>query len=45
MKSENAAKTPHYSGPIKVMTVREVSAYLQVHPTTIYRMLKQSTER
>jgi excisionase family DNA binding protein len=23
------------------MTVREVSAYLQVHPTTIYRLLKQ----
>ena len=40
MKSEDAAKTPHYRRPIKVMTVREVSAYLQVHPTTIYRMLK-----
>lgn len=33
-------KTPQYRGPIKVMTVREVSAYLQVHPTTNYRMLK-----
>jgi excisionase family DNA binding protein len=40
MKSENAAKTSHYAGPIKVMTVREVSAYLRVHPTTIYRLLK-----
>ncbi len=24
------------------MTVREVSAYLQVHPTTIYRLLKHN---
>lgn len=24
-----------------VMTVREVAAYLRVHPTTIYRLLKQ----
>jgi excisionase family DNA binding protein len=40
MKSE-AAETPHYAGPIKVMTVREVSAYLQVHPSTIYRLLKR----
>ena len=23
------------------MTVREVSAYLRVHPSTIYRLLKQ----
>ena len=41
MKSGDAAKTSHYTGPIKVMTVREVSAYLRVHPTTIYRLLKQ----
>ena len=40
MKSEDAAKTSHYTGPIKVMTVREVSAYLRVNPITIYRMLK-----
>jgi excisionase family DNA binding protein len=40
-KSDGAAKTPHYAGPIKVMTVREVSAYLQVHPSTIYRLLKR----
>ena len=40
MKSEDAAKTSHYTGRIKVMTVREVSAYLRVHPTTIYRLLK-----
>ncbi len=24
------------------MTVREVSSYLRVHPSTIYRMLKQN---
>ena len=40
-KSDGAAKTTHYAGPIKVMTVREVSAYLQVHPSTIYRLLKR----
>jgi excisionase family DNA binding protein len=40
MKSEDAAKTSHYAGPINVMTVREVSAYLKVHPSTVYRLLK-----
>jgi len=40
MKSEDAAKTSHYTGPINVMTVREVSAYLRVHTSTIYRLLK-----
>ena len=39
MKSEDADKTKH---SIKVMTVREVSAYLKVHPTTIYRLLKHN---
>ena len=38
---EDAAKTSHDTGPSKVMTVREVSAYLHVHPSTIYRLLKQ----
>jgi len=41
MKSEDAAKASHYTGPINVMTVREVSAYLRVHPTTVYRLLKR----
>ena len=41
MKSEDAAKTSHYTGPIKVMTVREVSTYLRVHPNTIYGLLKR----
>jgi excisionase family DNA binding protein len=42
MKSEDAAKTPYYRGPIKVMTVGEVSAYVRVHPTTVYRLLKRN---
>jgi excisionase family DNA binding protein len=42
MKSEAAAKTSHYERPINVMTVREVSAYLKVHPSTIYRLLKRN---
>ncbi len=40
MKSEAVAKVSHYTGPVRVMTVREVSTYLRVHPSTIYRMLK-----
>lgn len=42
MKSKDVATKSHYKGPIKVMTVREVSAYLHVHPTTIYRLLKRN---
>jgi excisionase family DNA binding protein len=34
-------KEPLYSRPVAVMTVREVSAYLHVHPSTIYRLVKQ----
>ena len=42
MKIEGAAaeETSHDAGPVKMMTVREVSAYLRVHPSTIYRLLK-----
>jgi len=40
MKDEPVAKTRHYAGPVRVITVREVSAYLRMHPSTIYRMLK-----
>ena len=29
------------SQPAKVLTVREVSEYLRVHPSTIYRLLRQ----
>jgi excisionase family DNA binding protein len=35
-------KTSHYTRPIRVMTVREVSAYFRVHPSTIYRLLKRN---
>ena len=28
-------------GPAKTTTVKEVSSYLKVHPTTIYRLLKR----
>jgi excisionase family DNA binding protein len=40
MKSGDAAKTSHYAGPRNVMTLRELSAYLKVHPSTVYRLLK-----
>ena len=26
---------------IKVLTVREIAAYLRVHPTTVYRLIKK----
>jgi excisionase family DNA binding protein len=32
---------PGVERPTKVMTVREVSAYLRVHPSTLYRLLKR----
>ena len=41
MKRKAGAKTPPHTGPVKVMTLRELSAYLHVHPTTIYRLLKR----
>jgi len=41
MKRKSLDKRPLYTLPSKVMTVREVSAYLRVHPSTIYRLLKQ----
>jgi excisionase family DNA binding protein len=42
VKTGDVAKTPHYTQPSKVMTVREVSGYLRVHRTTIYRLLKRN---
>ncbi len=41
MRGELVAKAPHYAGQVRVMTVRDVSAYLKVHPSTVYRLLKQ----
>jgi excisionase family DNA binding protein len=40
MKGKGAAKTPHYSGLVKVMTVGEVAAYLRVSRSTIQRLLR-----
>ena len=40
MKSKDATKTSHNTRPIKAMTVREVSAHVSVHPSTIYRLPK-----
>jgi excisionase family DNA binding protein len=41
MKRKAGAKTPPHTGPVKVMTVGELSAYLHVHRSTIYRMVKR----
>ena len=41
MEDKDAKMTPSRGQPTKVMTAREVSGYLQVHPTTIYRLLKK----
>src|SRR5258708_12313184 len=35
-------KRLQYPGPRKVMTVREVAAYLHVHPSTIYRLVRSN---
>jgi excisionase family DNA binding protein len=40
MKRKDAAEA--HRVPSKVLTVREVSAYLRVHPSTVYRLLKQN---
>ena len=34
MVSKGVAKMAHYMRPIRVTTVREVSTYLRVHPST-----------
>ena len=34
-------KWPTHPELVKVMTVREVSHYLRVHPVTIYRLIKE----
>jgi len=40
-KEKPAPKWPAHPELSKVMTVSEVSAYLKVHPATIYRLLKK----
>ena len=42
MKSEDVAKRSHYTGPINVMTVREVLQLICVHPSTVYRLPKRN---
>ena len=42
MNSKGVDKTSHYAGSVRVMTVRELAAYLRVHPSTIYRLLKHN---
>ncbi len=34
-------KSSPIESPAKVMTVKEVSDYLHVHPSTIYRLIKR----
>jgi excisionase family DNA binding protein len=38
MEPEDTAKTPQPAR--RLMTVREVSAYLRVHPGTLYRLVR-----
>jgi len=42
MKRKHQVDTTRFVPPIKVMTVREVAAYLHVAPRTIYRLLRNS---
>jgi excisionase family DNA binding protein len=42
MNSKGVDKTSHSAGSVRVMTVRELAAYLRVHPSTIYRLLKHN---
>jgi excisionase family DNA binding protein len=40
MKSKGVPKKLHERVPARLMTVHDVSAYLRVHPSTIYKLLK-----
>ena len=41
MKGKDAATIPLYAVPSRLMTVRDLSEYLHVHISTIYRMVRQ----
>ena len=41
MMIDSKIVNPRVERPTKVMTVREVSGYLRVHPSTLYRLLKR----
>jgi excisionase family DNA binding protein len=38
---EHDMKRSHVESQTRVMTVKEVSDYLHVHPSTIYRLIKR----
>jgi excisionase family DNA binding protein len=38
---EQPMPEPKYTLPTRVMTVREASSYLRIHPTTIYKLLRR----
>lgn len=40
MEETNSKKHGSQGLPPKVLTVRELSEYLRVHPTTVYRLLR-----
>ncbi len=39
--ADQDTRHPQIDNPAKVMTVKEVSDYLHVHPSTIYRLIKR----
>ncbi|HZO81143.1 MAG TPA: helix-turn-helix domain-containing protein [Candidatus Binataceae bacterium] len=39
--ADNDRRRSHFETAGKVMTVKEVSDYLRVHPSTIYRLVKR----
>jgi excisionase family DNA binding protein len=41
MKDEAAPRVSFYAVPSKLLTVRDLSEYLHVHTSTIYRMLRK----
>jgi excisionase family DNA binding protein len=40
MEDKRSKKSGLAPSPPKVLTVRELSEYLRVHPTTVYRLLR-----
>lgn len=40
MEEKRSKKSGASHNPPKVLTVRELSEYLRVHPTTVYRLLR-----
>ena len=40
MEAKRSRKPSIAPAPLTILTVREVSQYLRIHPTTIYRLVK-----